>query len=127
MPLPGSRLIHRQFEAWGRRVADGQHSARCRITDSSNQLVYDGPCRIQQGGQATLTPVAGDQRITAADYAVVVPAGALRLAAGHLVDVVECDGDPELVGGQLIVQGVTRGSIRFQQTLACDLHDQPAL
>lgn len=128
MPLRGTRLFHRQFEQWGRQVADGQLTAWCRITDTTFDVVYEGPCRVQQGGQATLIPPGGgDRRITAADYVVVITAAELAVAAGHLVEIVQCDGDPELIGRQLVVTGVSRGSIRFQQTLACDMHGDPAL
>lgn len=126
MPLPNSRMIHPRFEAWGRQIAVQQCTARCRITDLAGQVVYDGPCRVQQGGDGTLVPVAGDQRITAATYAVVIPADQLGVAVNHLVDVTACEGDPELVGAQLTVRSVARGSIRWQQTLGCELHDQPA-
>ncbi|MFY1595487.1 DUF6093 family protein [Micromonospora sp. WMMD737] len=128
MPLPGTRLFHRGFEPWGRKVADRQGTAHGRIYDTAFRLIYDGPLRVQQAGDGSLLPIVADQHLTAANFAVVVPAAdGLTVTAGHLVEIVDCPGDSELVGKQLVVLGTMHGSIRFQQTLACNLHDQPAL
>lgn len=127
MPLPGSRLFHHGFERWGRQVAAGQATAWCRITTTLFDLVWEGQCRVQQAGQGVLTASGvGDSRITAADYVVVITADESGVTAGHLVEIVQCDGDPALVGSQLVVTGVTRGSIRFQQTLTCTMNGPPA-
>lgn len=127
MPLPNTHMFHPQFEAHHRPVADGQLTAECTVSTATLTLLYSGPCRVQRSGDGSLLPVVGDQSIAASAYMVVVPSTVDGIEADHLVEVTVCAGDPDLVGRQFVVRGVQRGSITWQQTLACDMHDQPAI
>lgn len=142
MPLPNTRLIHPRFEAHHRPVADGQMTAECVVTRPTSAGVFDadagrttyppparvypavgdsGPCRILRQHSQPVAADVGDRAVTVDNYRVTLPAGT-SAQINDLVRVTACDGDPTLVGQELIVRDLAHASITWQRDLICDLY-----
>lgn len=134
MPLPGSRVIHSQWETHHQPVVEGTFTARIRLRHATEDSetpnpatgvptvvkatpYYDGPCRIQQLHQPQSGETAGQVESTH-DYLVQVPkavTGARVLDVGEVYQ----SGDASLNGRDLEVSDVTRGSLTWSTDLVC--------
>lgn len=132
MPLPGSKVIHSQWEAHHRPVlattrtatvtfrrfsGPPVHDPETGSTSRPTEVVYSGLFRIQEDQiNAHSTDVAA-QQITTHTYQVSgeVPV-ALEINDVGTVDV--CN-DPTLAGRKLIVTDFERGSLLFERTFSC--------
>jgi hypothetical protein len=141
MPLQNSRVIPRDWEAHHYATANGQMTAECVITRPTSvgrtfdtltgtstypdpATIYDGACRIQHPTIQDIPAGAVERQTTVAEYTVTIPVTTNLVQINDVVTVAACAGDPDLVGAELTVIAVPRGSLRFVQPLTCKL--QPA-
>lgn len=140
MPLPGTRVIHKQFSTHHRATAEGTMRARCRINRPATTpgvptfdvasgrsvypdppLVHTGPCRVQRAPRAEEQVDSGDREVTIQRYMVGIPAAAPVVQIGDRVTVTECDDDPQLIGQRMTVRAVHLASLLWERDLLCDL------
>lgn len=136
MPLPGTRLIHPNFEQWGRQVAAGQMTAVCRIHRPSTDpvwddalgrdvypppaLLYHGPCRYQYQTPAG-APVVAEQPTPLGDIRITVDVGATPYRVNDLVTMAISVNNLDVTGRTLLVTAVSGSSISWQRDLTCQL------
>lgn len=135
MPLEGSRVIPAGWVEHHRPVAEATMvGAKIRLRDPAEDTLgdfdeetgtrpvvkaapyFDGPCRVQQQKQPQVGS-AGEQRVTSHDYLIAVPVSVTTVAVGHVGVVYECAADPSLVGRELKVTDVLRGSLAWERDL----------
>lgn len=143
MPLPGTRVIHPRWAEHHRPVAEGGMTATVSLRlpgatatgafddDTGNTPTaphapyHTGPARIQAMSTRAQEALAAEQQVTTLAYLVSVEwdaaTGEQDVAAKHLVhvDAVDANGDPTLVGRDLVVQEVVHGSLVFERDLIC--------
>lgn len=143
MPLPSTRVIHPEWAEHHRPVAEGGMTATCSLRlpggtatgdfddeagntpAESNAPYHSGPCRIQAMSTRAQEALAAEQEVTSLAYLVTVEwdAGTPEqdIEAKHLVhiDSVDDNGDPTLVGKDLVVRSVVHGSLVFERDLIC--------
>lgn len=133
MPLEGSRVIPSGWEAHHRPVLETTwtatvtfrrltgtpvHDPATGSTSQESTVVYAGPCRIQNNETTSAgSMVAGAQKITSHDYQVSGPVE-MNLKVDD-VGTVDSANDPTLVGRELTVTDVQRGSLLFQRDVIC--------
>lgn len=133
MPLDGSRVIHRDWEAHHRPVLETTWTATVTFrrfsgppvfdpetgsTSRPKSVVYSGPCRIQHHETTSAgSTVAGAEKITSHDYQVSGPVE-MDLKVDDVGTVDTCN-DPTLVGRELTVTDIQRGSLLFQRDVIC--------
>lgn len=132
MPLPGSRVIHPQWEALHRPVLATTRTAQITFRRFSGPPVYNeetgdttrpttdvyvGMFRIQEHQISAHETDAAAQQITTHAYQV---SGAVEvdLQINDVGTVDTCD-DPTLVGRDLLVTDIQRGSLLFERTITC--------
>lgn len=139
-PLPGYRVIHPQFEAHHRPVAENVQTATATITrhtaagatfDPDNgqttyptaTTVYSGRCRVQRPMQGEMAREIGDRQVIIRPHVVSLPADAPEVRIGDKVTVSpwsdSTQGDPHLPGEPLWVHDVRYGSLIWQRDLVC--------
>lgn len=138
MPLPGSHVIHPDWISHHRPVAEGGFTAAVHINaEGTGEPVWDdadqvsrtpaGPERYLGGARIqllTLTEaqrLVAEQQITTLAYLVVVSLDATTVEVDDIVtiDQVDADGDQSLIGRQLRVRAVARGSLAWERDLVC--------
>ena len=140
MPLPGrgSRVIPTGWEAYHRPVLATTRTATVTFrrfsgppvfdpdtgsTDRPKTVVYSGEFRIQEHQVSSHETDAAAQQVTTHAYQV---SGDVEFAPviGDMGSVDVCN-DPTLVGRELLVTDVQRGSLLFERTFICidDLED----
>ena len=139
-PLPGTRVVHPDFQAHHQPPVLGQMTAACTVTRPSSEpnswddaagrhvypaaaQVYAGICRVQRQADGAPVTVA-DRTATVTRVVVTVPVGTSPAQVNDVVEVTACPDDPDLVGLPLKVKDVRHASIAWQRDLVCDL--QPA-
>lgn len=138
-PLPGTRVIPKDWAAHHRPTVAGTWTATCTIRrpggtagdfdeETGKRPIepyaahYDGPCRVQAMVDAGEREAAG-QQVTVAGYLVVVERDtSAETEVGHVVKITAVDdnGHPDLVGRELTVTGVVYGSLAFERDLTCN-------
>jgi hypothetical protein len=132
MPFPGSRVIVPRWEAHHRPVLATTRTAMITFrrisgppvhdpatgsTDQPRTVVYTGSCRIQEHQINAHSAVAGAELITTHAYQV-----SLDVAAALQKDdigTVDASNDPTLVGRELRVNDIQRGSLLFERDVIC--------
>lgn len=143
---PGSTVIPAGWEAHHAAVAEAAMPDLCIVTGDGPPAVWDpdtntatpgarvtvyddparpgagAPCRVQRLARADALVVAAEQGIPAADYLVAIRDTA-GVRVGQRVQVTR-SGDADLTGAGVFlrVEGVVRGSLRFERDLFCTLH-----
>jgi len=137
MPLPGTRVFHRDWEAHHRPVAEGAQTATGIIRRYSSTGVHndttgtteyppptvvygvDGaaPMRVVRDGVETTREIGGRQ-VVVRNYIVALPASAPEIRVNDEV-VVATAGDARLPGEPLWVHDVRFGSQIWQRDLVC--------
>lgn len=138
MPRPSSNVIHPRWATHHRPVVEGTFTATIAIRDPAQDTrgeldhdtgtrpvvkatpYYVGGCRIQQQKQPQVS-ISADQRVTTHDYLVPVPIE-VNARTGHIGTVTDCPADPTLVGRELKVTDVLRGSLAWERDLICIDH-----
>lgn len=132
MPLPGSRVIPSRWEAHHRPVLATTRTATVTFrrfsgppvydpeTDDTSRpsvVIYTGLFRIQEDQINAHTADAAAQQITTHNYQL---SGAVEvdLQVDDIGTVDACN-DPTLVGRELRVTDIQRGSLLFERTLSC--------
>jgi hypothetical protein len=91
---------------------------------------YTGTARIQVVSVFGHDVLAAEQEVSTLRYAVTLDSVVSGVALGHLVRVTAVDdnGDVDLVGRDLTVEGILRGSLHWERRLICtdDLETQEA-
>lgn len=139
MPLPSTRVFHRDWEAHHRPVAEGAMTGSGYFTRASTDKVFNTttgkstyaaptavygsaeepvPLRVVRDGVDT-TVAIGQREVTKRSYLVTVPVTAPELRAGDEVHVVAA-GDPHLPGEPLWVTDVRFGTQVWERDLICD-------
>lgn len=140
MPFPRTRVIPVGWAKHHRPAAEGTMTARVRFRDpeqdeegpfdnstGTRPVVKADPyldtwCRAQQQKQPQVA-TTGEQRVSTHDYLIAVPiAGTTVLAVGHVGVIYECPDDPSLVGREIKVTDVQRGSLMWERDLICIDH-----
>lgn len=140
MPFPGSRVIPNGWSAHHRPVAEGTMTARVRFRDPAQDTkgefddsngkfpttkatpYLDTACRAQQQKQPQVA-TTGQQKISTHDYLIAVPIdGTSTVRAGHIGVIYECPDDPTLIGRELRITDVQRGSLMWERDLICTDH-----
>lgn len=133
MPLPGSRVVPAGWEAHHRPVLETTWTATITFKRFSGDPVFDpetgstsrpsttvfsGQVRIQHHETASAgSTVAAGQKITSHDYQVSGPVE-MDLKIDDVGTVDACN-DPTLVGRELTVTDIQRGSLLFQRDVIC--------
>jgi len=139
MPLPGTRIIHPLFQVHHAATIAQTQTAECAITRPSSHAtafdeatgrsvyveadgIYAGRCRVQRrAGRSNGSADVGDRQVHEVPYLVTLPASSLLVLVNDVVTVTGAAHDLNLVGVQLTVVDVWRGSTRWEQDLYCDL------
>lgn len=93
---------------------------------------YTGTARIQSlaGTGGEVDRLVAEQQVSTMDYAVTLNSAVTGVQLGHLVRITAVDdnGDTTLVGRDLTVEAVLRGSLHWERRLLCtdDLETQEA-
>lgn len=132
MPLEGSRVIPAGWEAHHRPVLATTRTATMTFrrttgpsvmnptTGSSTQptaVMFTGTCRIQEHQVNAHTVVAGAEVVTTHAYQVSLDVAA-DLRKNDIGTVDTCE-DATLVGRELRVDDLQRGSLLFERTVIC--------
>lgn len=130
MPLPATRVIHRDFSAHHEVTAEGAMTARGNITRratttgtlntttgvvtniADTAIATDIPARIQAAPGALRPLLSGGQVVTQHVYLIQVPSGTLGVEVDDRFTVTESN-DPNLTGVTLRISDVTYGSEGF--------------
>lgn len=136
MPLPGTRVIHRDFSPHHEPVAESAmtstvtitrrpttagtlNPATGAVTNPPTVLYTDLVARVQStGGTFTRQGLSGDQVVTQAPYLVQLPSDTTGLLVDDLVTVTAAT-DQNLTGRTLRVTEITYGSEGFTLDLLC--------
>jgi hypothetical protein len=140
VPLPHTRVIHKDFSTHHRPTAEGGMTAKgtLRAPDSAASAVFDEALgystypdvtpgrewalRVQRANAAA-EPHPGAERSTVdREYLVALPVEAPEVAVFWLITITECDDDPALVDRVLRVKEVRYESPRWQRNLICLEH-----
>jgi len=137
---PGTRVIPADWSATHRPVTAKTMTATCSIrhpggtpgefdpeTGTTPVVPYPphAPAlstRIQVLSLQDQEAIAGDEQVSTVAYLVTIDAtAAAELALDDLVkvDTVDANGDPTLVGRELSVDSLTRGSLVWERDLIC--------
>jgi hypothetical protein len=132
MPRPGSRVIPADWEAHHQPVLETTRTATITfrrttgpsVMDPANgtstqptAIVFTGTCRIQEHQINAHTVVAGAEVITTHAYQVSLDVAA-DLRKNDIGTVDSCN-DATLVGRELRVDDLQRGSLLFERTVIC--------
>jgi Family of unknown function (DUF6093) len=131
----GYRVIPRDY---GGRIADSAnqtHTAECEIYGpevlgafnpltgaydvTPGPLRYQGFCRVQRRNQQTVAGIVTEQELPAMVYEVAIDKDTDTVQTRDIVTVTACVEDPQLVGQELAVRGVVKGSMRSERILFC--------
>jgi len=132
MPRPGSRVIPAGWEAYHRPVLETTRTATITFrrfsgppvfdpetgsTSRPKDVVYSGEFRVQEHQVSSHETDAAAQQVTTHAYQV---SGAVDvdLGIGDMGTVDACN-DPTLVGCELLVTDIQRGSLLFERTFTC--------
>lgn len=136
MPLPGTKVIHRDFSTHHMPTAEGTMTSTCTITRASATvgtmndttgdvtitagvtIATDIVCRVQAEPASMRTQPSGGQEVTQRLYAVSVPADTALVLVDDRVTITTAV-DPLLVGRVLRVVDVQYGSEGWQNDLVC--------
>jgi hypothetical protein len=90
-------------------------------TTTASAVYYTGPARIQLASDNDLIAAAGEQDITTVRYAVMLDDTVTSVQIEDICTVTAMDdnGDPSLVGRNLTVEVVARGSLHWERRLIC--------
>ena len=128
MPFPGSRVVPAGWEEHHRPVLATTWTATITfrrfsgppvhdpVTGSTSRpktIVYTGPCRIQEHQVSANSTVAGAELITTHAYQVSLAVEA-DLRQNDMATVDACN-DPTMVGRELRVDDIQRGSLLFER------------
>ena len=144
MPLASTRVIHANWAAHHRPVAQGAMTAECTISSLGTLsgwdpvtgptpalppvVLYTGPCRVQSRVARAGEADAAGQPVTRRPYLVAIPAVSADIPVTARVHMDACTGDTHLVGKTLTVGDVVYAAERFERDLTCtlDLTNQEA-
>jgi len=68
----------------------------------------------------------GDRTLALAAYIVTIPPGSHLVPVNALVTITRCDGDPDLVGAVLQVQGARRSALTWERVLTVQMQQDTA-
>jgi hypothetical protein len=88
-------------------------------TSSAPTTVYTGPCRVKPRNLADRVVDAGEQAVSLWPFQVSIPFAATDVELDDLVTVT-ASVDPSLVGRELRVRSVTRGTFVTARRLECE-------
>lgn len=136
MPLPNTRVVPDGWSAHHRAVPVGAMTATVTITGDTNPgdwdpdtgeieetdgtPVYTGAARVKALPADAAEPEAAGQHVSARLYLVAIPDLTAAVETGHRVHVDTAE-DPLLVGCDLTVEDVQRGSLVWDRVLTCSL------
>jgi hypothetical protein len=145
--LPATHVVSPLFEQHHRPVSTDAMPAECVITvpsstpvwdDAAGKSVYpeptqiypgpsdvDGRCRVHRVSDATAATI-GDRTLALAAYIVTIPPGSHLVPVNALVTITRCDGDPDLVGAVLQVQGARRSALTWERVLTVQMQQDTA-
>lgn len=146
MPLPGTRIVHPQFQARWRPIIAATFRSLVRVTRPGNPqgtrdweagrttvatpfVVYSGPARVQSrttGATRGAATQVADRPVTVGAYLIAVPTDSAPALLRDVVEILECNDDPALQGLVLYVVDVPHADVAWQRNLGCDLH-QPTI
>lgn len=140
---PGTRVIPSDWSDSHRPVAEKTMTGSCEIrrpggtSGSYNSTTmtktvtphaphYAGFCRLQIRPTFTQDTASAEQPATTHSYLVTIPWNAAsdgtELEVDDLVTMTAVDdnGDPSLVDRELVVRGITRGTLTWERDLLCE-------
>lgn len=140
MPLPATRVIHRNWQTRHRPVAESTMTVGVEVTRAgTGEGTYNPatgqtdpparidvaacPARVQARAASDRVVQTGDQTITFRGYLVTLPVDAGDLRVDDRVEVTSVDSDeddPQLLGLDLRVIDVMYGSLVWERDLICE-------
>lgn len=104
------------------------HATRGALNTTTGQypsvagaLIYSGPCRVKSQGEGNVAE-AGEQAVSLWPFQVSVPVSVTDVGVDHVVTITASALDPALVGTELRVRHVTKGSHITARRLACEVN-----
>lgn len=138
-PLPTTKIFHRDWAERHRPSVKTSFTAACKVMRKGEgepvfdpetgdtippapQVVYEGPCNIEEIQREAQRIWAGQQGMSRETYRISLEIDAGPFEYGEdkdWVEITEADNDPQAVGKHMWIEHVVFGSERWSRELIC--------